>query len=179
VVQITVPFEQIDGRQGKSALPFLARENGNRAMFDPDRPLDLDQLRACLRAMSDPALKRWGSGGRPHVFAGSEPGRAAAAGVRHPAGRSARGVATKAPQGFTRMGSENWILPRTARCRLWNVPVAGRRLTEPGSSQWPVANGNSSPSLLREPRTVQNCEPTRAGHRERWPTPWVFIGFGG
>jgi hypothetical protein len=50
-------------------------------MFDPDSPLDLDQLRARLRAMSDQTLKRWGSRGRPHVFAGSEPGRAAAANV--------------------------------------------------------------------------------------------------
>ena len=46
VVPTTVPFEPIDGSQGKSALPILARENGNRAMFDPDSPLDLDQLRA-------------------------------------------------------------------------------------------------------------------------------------
>ena len=61
VVQITVPFEQSDGCQGKSALPILARENGNRAMFDPDSPLDLDQLRARLRAMSDRMLAHWGA----------------------------------------------------------------------------------------------------------------------
>jgi hypothetical protein len=30
-------------------------------MFDPDSPLDLDQLRARLRAMSDQALKHWGA----------------------------------------------------------------------------------------------------------------------
>ena len=30
-------------------------------MFDPDSPLDLDQLRARLHAMSDPALARWGA----------------------------------------------------------------------------------------------------------------------
>ena len=61
VVQITVPFEQIDGSQGRSALPILARENGNRAMFDPDSPLDLDQLRARLRARSDRMLAQWGA----------------------------------------------------------------------------------------------------------------------
>jgi hypothetical protein len=42
-------------------------------MFDPDAPLDLDQLRARLRAMSDQALlKRRGSCGRPNVFARSQ-----------------------------------------------------------------------------------------------------------
>jgi hypothetical protein len=30
-------------------------------MFDPDAPLDLDQLRTRLRAMSDQALKHWGA----------------------------------------------------------------------------------------------------------------------
>jgi hypothetical protein len=32
--------------------------------FDPDAPLDLDQLRARLRAMSDQELAHWGASAR-------------------------------------------------------------------------------------------------------------------
>jgi hypothetical protein len=38
----------------------MARVSEQR-MFDPDAPLDLDQLRTRLRAMSDAALKHWGA----------------------------------------------------------------------------------------------------------------------
>src|SRR6516162_4255612 len=47
--------------RARHCLRGPARENGNRAMFDPDSPLDLDQLRARLRAMSDRMLAHWGA----------------------------------------------------------------------------------------------------------------------
>ena len=100
VVQITVPFEQSDGCQGKSALPILARENGNRAMFDPDSPLDLDQLRARLRARSDRMLAQWGASAAymctPEANFGVPPRQVFVIQLEE-----ARGVAAKAPQGFT------------------------------------------------------------------------------